>query len=143
MPHWLLKTEPGAYSIADLERDGTTRWDGVRNAQARNYLRDLVGVGDGVLIYHSGVRPPGVVGRGEVVRAGYEDPTDTDAAPGTSPWVAIDVAWCETFPAMVTLDQIRAHPDLADMMVLRRPRLSVQPLEARHFDLVVELARSG
>src|ERR1700749_1874676 len=112
--YWLMKSEPEAFSIDDLARakNGTTRWDGVRNYQARNFLRDEISIGDGVLFYHSSVDPPAVVGTACVVRADYPDPPqfdssgghfDPDSARDAPRWFAVDIAFGEKFPQPVTL----------------------------------------
>jgi predicted RNA-binding protein with PUA-like domain len=150
--YWLLKTEPGSYSIDDLERDGRTFWDGVRNYQARNFLRDELKVGDRILFHHSGAEPPGVVGVARVVREGYPDPTALDprsknfdprAAPEDPRWFMIDVAFEEKFPAVVPLSTLRDTPGLEKMLVINKSRLSVQPVTEEEFGIVVELGRAG
>jgi predicted RNA-binding protein with PUA-like domain len=114
----------------------TTAWDGVRNYQARNYLRDAMRVGDGVLFYHSNAEPAGVAGTAEVTRAGYPEPE--------APWVQVDVRAVARFAAVVTLAQLRAEPALADLMVLRRGnRLSVTPVTAAEWRAVCRLGRLG
>ena len=136
--YWLLKSEPDVFSFDDLlaAPDRTTNWDGVRNYQARNYLRDAMRVGDGVLFYHSNAEPAGVAGLAEVVRAGYPEPED--------PWAQVDVRAVERFPAVVTLDQLRAEPALAEMIVLRRGnRLSVTPVTAAEWRAVCRVGRRG
>lgn len=154
--HWLVKSEPHVYSIEDLHRDGRTCWDGVRNYQARNFLRDAMKVGDRVLFYHSGAKPPevtGVVGVAKVVRAGYpdataidpkhehHDPKSTEAEPI---WFMVDLAFEEKFDRVVPLTELKARRELAGMPLLRRgQRLSVMPIEKQHFDAVVKLAHAG
>lgn len=122
MAHWLLKSEPEAYSFADLTRDGHTAWTGVRNAQARNNLR-LMQPGDEVLLYHS-VSEKAVVGRARIVAPAVPDPT---AAPG-SEWVSVDVAAGPALARPVPLAAIKAAPRLAQLGLLRQSRLSVIPL---------------
>jgi predicted RNA-binding protein with PUA-like domain len=150
---WLLKSEPDAYSIADLARDRRTAWSGVRNYQARNFLRDGLKVGDRVLFYHSNAAPPGVAGVARVCRAAYPDHTawqaggptfDPRSTPAAPVWMMVDVAFVEQFPRVVSLDELRARPELRDLLVLRRgQRLSVQPVEPRHFDLICRMGRKG
>ena len=149
--YWLLKSEPEAFSIDDLARakNRTTRWDGVRNYQARNFLRDDMTVGDGVLFYHSNANPPAVAGTARVVRAGYPDPTQFDAKdghhdPGSTPdaprWFAIDIALDTKFAHAVTLPELRADPALAEMVLLRKgSRLSVQPVSAAEWKRISKL----
>jgi predicted RNA-binding protein with PUA-like domain len=149
--YWLMKSEPEAFSIDDLARakNGTTRWDGVRNYQARNFLRDEISLGDGVLFYHSSVDPPAVVGTARVARAGYPDPTqfdpqdshrDPDSPPDTPRWFAVDIAFEKKFARPVTLAELRADEALAQMVLLRRgSRLSVQPVSAGEWKRIVKL----
>jgi predicted RNA-binding protein with PUA-like domain len=138
MHYWLFKSEPSAFSWADLERAprGTTAWNGIRNYQARNYLRDDVAVGDLVLFYHSNADPLAVVGIAEVVRAGYpEDPAD-----GT--WYQVDIRAQEAFATPVTMAAMRAAPALAGMVLLKKgSRLSIQPVMPAEFRAVRALGR--
>ncbi|MCG3134638.1 MAG: hypothetical protein HMLKMBBP_01952 [Planctomycetes bacterium] len=149
---WLMKSEPSVFSIDDLAKapGAATSWDGIRNYQARNLLRDQVRPGDRVLFYHSSADPTGVAGIAEVVGAAYPDPTQFDRkskyhdpdSPRDAPrWLCVDVRLVERFPAVVTLAQIRAEPALAGMELLRRGnRLSVQPVRDEEFAAVLELA---
>jgi predicted RNA-binding protein with PUA-like domain len=150
--YWLFKTEPNVYSIDDLGRtlDQTTGWDGVRNYQARNFLRDEIQVGDRVLLYHSRVEPMAVVGSLEVVRRGYPDSTafdeddkhfDPKSDPEDPTWYQVDVRLLQKFPQPVTRGQMKACPDLADMMLLKRgSRLSIQPVTETEWQAVHRLA---
>ncbi len=147
--HWLMKSEPYAYSIDDLERDGVTWWDGVRNYAARNLMRDRMRIGDRVLFYHSNARPPGVVGIAEVCRESYPDHTQFDseskyfdpkASPENPRWFMVDVRFVEKFPRMVSLPEIRATPKLADMVLVNRSRLSVQPVAPEEYERIVAMA---
>ena len=133
MAYWLLKTEPEAYSFEDLERDGETPWDGVRNYQARNNLQAMA-AGDRCLIYHS-VGPREVVGIAEVVRAAYPDPSSDDER-----WVCVDVRPVKRLGTPVQLAQIRADPALADMALLRNTRLSVGPVREKEWQRILEHA---
>ena len=149
--YWLMKVEPSAYTIEALERDGRTGWEGVRNYQARNLLRDELQVGDGVLFYASNADPSGVAGLGEVVRAGYPDPLqfrrghayhDPKATPDTPIWYSVDIAFVERFPAVLPLAALKDNPKLREMMVIRRgARLSVQPVAAADYHEVCRMAR--
>lgn len=149
--YWLMKVEPSAYTIEDLARDGTTGWEGVRNYQARNFLRDAIQVGDGVLFYASNADPSGVVGLAEIVRAGYPDPLqfrrghdyfDPKAAPDRPIWYSVDLTFAERFPTMVPLADLKANPKLQTMMVIKRgARLSVQPVTAVEFREVCRMGR--
>ena len=149
---WLVKTEPGSYSIDDLQRDGRTAWTGVRNYQARNLMRDRMRAGDPVLFYHSSVEPPGVVGIARVAGSAYPDPTaldpksdyfDEKATPEDPRWYLVDIEFVEKLPRMVTLAEIRETKALADMPLVNRSRLSVQPVERAEFDLIRRLAEDG
>lgn len=147
---WLMKSEPEVYSIDQLAKDGKTAWTGVRNYQARNFMRDGMRVGDLVLFYHSSSEPPGVAGIARVASEAYPDPTQFDAAsvyhdPDSDPtdprWQLVDVAFVERAPRFVPLAALKAAPELEGMPVLQRgQRLSVQPVEERHFRAVLALA---
>ena len=147
--YWLMKTEPSTFSIDDLEREQVSPWEGVRNYQARNILRDDMKVGDGVLIYHSSTQPLGVAGLAKVVNAGYPDPTawdskspyfDPKSSPEAPTWFRIDVAFAATFPRFVTLEEIKAHQGLEGIMVAKKgQRLSIQPVSKEHFAIIKKL----
>jgi predicted RNA-binding protein with PUA-like domain len=148
MATWLMKSEPDAFSLADLKRKGTTSWDGVRNYQARNFMRAMQ-VGDRVLFYHSNAKPSGLVGLAEVCRLAYPDHTQFDptsdyydpAATKDAPrWWMVDVRFVRAFPRVLALDELRAVPDLADMLLFSRSRLSVQPVEDRHVAVILGMA---
>lgn len=151
--YWLFKSEPKSFSIDDLKRapGRTTFWNGVRNYQARNLLRDQIKVGDGVVFYHSNAAPAAAVGLAEVVRAGYPDGTQFDpksdyhdpGAPSDDPrWFMVDIRFKEKFVRPLPLDELRAHPALGDMMLLRRgSRLSVQPVTTGEWKVVTALGR--
>ena len=148
--YWLAKSEPETYSIHDLARDGRTHWEGVRNYMARNYLRQMI-EGDLVLYYHSNAEPSGVVGLARVARAAYPDLTARDPGseyhdPGDTQdeprWSMVDVAHVETWPRVVSLDELRQDTALAGLEVTRKgSRLSVTPVSADHFARIVALAR--
>jgi len=134
MKFWLMKSEPSAYSIDHLERDKTTNWNGIRNYQARNYLRDEIKAGDKVLFYASNADPSGVTGIAEVVREGYPEKEE--------PWFQVDLKFVEKFPHIVPLDVLKATKGLEDMVVTKKgSRLSVQPVTKGEFDIVVRLGR--
>lgn len=136
---WLLKTEPETYSIDDLQSEKRAGWTGVRNYQARNFMRDSMRVGDLALFYHSSCTPPGVAGLCRVVKTGVPDPT---AGAESSVWITVEVEFVEKFPRFVPLDELRTDPALADMMVLKRGcRLSVQPVQQKHFKRILEMGR--
>jgi|ERR1700690_403849 len=156
MPYWLLKTEPSTFSIETLASSPrrTTRWDGVRNYQARNYIRDAVVRGDEAFLYHSSCDPTGITGIVRVVRAAYPDPTafdrrddhyDAASKPEQPRWYAFDVQLVRRFRHMVTLDALREHAEteLAGLMILRTGnRLSVSPVNVAHWRFIVALASS-
>jgi predicted RNA-binding protein with PUA-like domain len=149
--YWLMKSEPDVFSIDDLRARQVEAWDGVRNYQARNMIRDEMRVGDSVLFYHSNASPPGVAGIARVARKAYPDHTALDPAskyfdPKSSPenprWFMVDVAFVEKFPALVPLSVLQQTPGLEDMMVTRKGmRLSVQPVTPEEWKLVVRLGR--
>ena len=151
--HWLMKTEPGEFSIADLQNrpSQTECWDGVRNYQARNIMRDAMQVGDRVLFYHSG-KNPAVVGIARVVKAGYPDHTAWDPGskhydPRCSPqnpiWCMVDVQFERQFQRPLTLAELKQNPLLQEMPLLRRGnRLSVQPVSPEAFRVILTLGNS-
>lgn len=149
MRHWLMKSEPEVYSIADLARDGRTGWEGVRNAQARNSMRDDMKVGDLVLFYHSNAEPPGVAGVAVVSRGAHPDPSQFDPAspyvdpksrPESPTWLQVELSFVAVFPRFVPLATLREDPALAGILVARKgQRLSVMPVEAAHFAHVCAL----
>jgi predicted RNA-binding protein with PUA-like domain len=146
---WLVKSEPESYSIDDLARDGRTPWTGVRNFQARNLMRDQMRVGDPVLFYHSSAEPPGVVGVARVASEAYPDATQFDprsdyydekASDDEPRWFLVDIEYVEKLPRMVTLPEIRETKALAEMPLVNRSRLSVQPVEPAAYDTIVRMA---
>lgn len=149
--YWLMKCEPAAYTIDDLARDTRTGWEGVRNYQARNFMRDDMQVGDPVLFYASNAEPSGVTGLARIARAGYPDPfahkrghryydpASTEAKPT---WYTVDVEFVERFPAVVPLETLKKTPGLAEMMVVQKgSRLSVQPVTRAEYTIVTRLGR--
>ena len=150
--YWLLKTEPSTFSYADIAKapGATTGWDGVRNYQARNYLRDSMKIGDGVFIYHSNAEPPAIVGVAEVAREGYPDATQFDSRhdhfdPGAKlenpPWIQIDVRAKQLLPRPLSLPELREIPGLSRMVLLQKgSRLSVQPVAAAEWAIILKAA---
>ena len=149
--YWLMKSEPHAFSIEDLAQspNQTTCWDGVRNYQARNFMRAMA-VGDQVLFYHSSVEPPAVMGIAEVVRAAYPDHTQFDktshhydpaSVPSAPRWDMVDIRYRQTFKTSLPLDRLRQEPKLKGMVLLQKgSRLSVQPVTEAEWAVVVKLA---
>lgn len=154
MAYWLFKSEPKCFSFQDLlaEPDRTTGWDGVRNFQARNFLRDQVQVGDGVLFYHSSADPPCVAGIAEVVRAGHPDPTafdpesehpDPKSDPANPTWYQVSIRAVRAIEPPIGLSELGAMPELAGMELLRKgSRLSIQPVTKAHWDAILKRARA-
>jgi predicted RNA-binding protein with PUA-like domain len=150
MRYWLIKTEPGSYSIDDLARDGRTRWDGIRNPRAKNYLKEMA-EGDLVIFYHSSAEPPGAAGVARVAKTAYPDPAqfesksdyyDAKATEDAPRWFVVDVQFVEKFPVFVPLPDIRAETSLKDMVLVNNSRLSVQPVEPDEFKKVKQMAGS-
>jgi predicted RNA-binding protein with PUA-like domain len=146
--YWLMKSEPDVYSIDDLERDGSTSWEGIRNYKARNNMRDMK-VDDPVLFYHSNANPPGVAGVARVSREAYpdhfafdpkhkyHDPKSDESDPR---WFMVDIEFVAKAPNVVSLEDVKADPALADMELVRYGRLSVQEVRKPEFDRVKKLA---
>ncbi len=149
--YWLMKCEPVAYTIDDLKRDGKTGWEGVRNYQARNFMRDDMQVGDGVLFYASNAEPSGVTGLAMIARAGYPDPFalrkghdyyDPKHTAENPIWFSVEIAFVERFKEVVPLTTLRQVTALQKMMVNQKgSRLSVQPVTKREFQIVCRLGR--
>jgi len=147
--YWLMKSEPNVYSIADLQRDSRTCWDGVRNYQARNFMRDDMQVGDGVLFYHSNAKPMGIYGLAEVVRESYPDHTAFDTSdphydpksdPADPTWMMVDVGYVGMFKEPLPLITLKQTPGLEHMLVIQRgSRLSVQPVTPDEWQIVLGL----
>lgn len=149
--YWLMKSEPAVFSFDDLKaRPGATdHWEGVRNYQARNYMREMK-KGDQALFYHSNCETPGIIGVAEIVREAYPDHTSWDrdsryydpkSTPQNPRWFMVDLRWKEKFSSVISLAQLRAVPELQQMKVLRKgQRLSVMPVEPQEFDLVLGMA---
>lgn len=149
MNYWLMKSEPDVYSIQMLEKDKTTWWEGVRNYQARNFMTKEMQEGDAVLFYHSNAEPPGVAGLARVSLKAQPDKTQFDKkseyydekATREKPiWFCVQVEHVKTFKNLVSLNDLREEPRLADMLVLKKgQRLSVQPVHKAHFELIKKL----
>ncbi len=148
--YWLYKSEPSAFSIEDLRHVGRTAWEGVRNYQARNHLREAK-VGDGVLFYHSSEKPMAVAGTAKVVKTAYPDPSqfdpkseyfDKDAKREDPRWSLVDIEFVEAFEHPVALDEMKKMPALKGMVLLKRGRLSVQPVTAAEWTAIVKRGRA-
>jgi predicted RNA-binding protein with PUA-like domain len=148
--YWLYKTEPSTFSIEDLRRVKRTAWEGVRNYSARNNLR-AAKVGDEVLFYHSSAKPTAVVGIAKVVREAYPDPSqfdpksdyfDKDSRRDDPRWSLVDIEFVEAFRSPVTLDEMKSMPALRNMVLLKRGRLSVQPVTAAEWAAIVKRGRA-
>ncbi len=147
--YWLMKSEPDVFGIRDLKKNKTEPWDGVRNYQARNFMRDDMKIGDGVLFYHSNAKPPGVAGIAEVCKLAYPDPTQFDKkskyydpkSPLDNPrWWLVDVKFLAEFSNFISLPQLREIPALSDMLVIKKGmRLSIQPVTAKDYKTVCKL----
>lgn len=151
MNYWLFKSEPNVFSIQDLKnsKNSTASWEGIRNYQARNFLRDEVKKGDLVLFYHSSTEPMAVVGIAEVVKEGYvdhfafdkkSDYYDPKSNPDKPQWYMVDVKFKKEFKNPVTLKEIKTYKELAKMRLVQRgARLSIQPITKSEFDFIVNL----
>ena len=152
--YWLVKSEPNAYSFADLQSEPgqTAEWDGVRNYAARNIMRDQMKTGDGVLFYHSNIKPMAIIGTAVVVNEGYPDHTAWDPASehpdpkstADNPiWYMVDIKAGEEFLQHVTLTEIKSTPGLEKMVLVNRSRLSVQPVKPNEWDIIVTMGNQG
>jgi predicted RNA-binding protein with PUA-like domain len=152
MRYWLMKSEPDVYSIDDLQRDQTELWDGVRNYQARNFLKTMA-LGDLAFFYHSNTKPPGIVGLMKIVATNVVDPTQFEAGnkyydPKSSPenprWHTVTVGYVETFKTGITLEQLKATFEPDHLWVVRRGnRLSVMPVETPVAEKLLTMARQS
>ena len=148
MRYWLMKTEPDAFSIDDLKRLKKDAWSGVRNYQARNFMKEMK-VGDLVLFYHSSTTPPGVAGLAKVIALAHPDETqfekkspyfDPKATKAKPIWHCVDVGFVKKFPRLIPLDELRGVKALRDMVLLQRgSRLSVQPVTEKEFEAILRL----
>lgn len=146
---WLMKSEPDVYSIDHLERDGTESWDGVRNYQARNFMREM-GVGDLAIFYHSSAKPPGAAGVCRISREAYPDDSQFDkksqyydpkSKKEDPRWSMVDVSFVEKFDELVSLEALKQDSKLEGMRVTQKgSRLSVQPVDKAHFQRVLKMA---
>ena len=149
MAYWLMKSEPGTYSIDDLARDKATPWEGVRNYQVRNMMRDGMKKGDQAFFYHSSCAEPGIVGIMKITGPARPDPAQFDrkspyhdpkSKPDNPSWLLVDVAFVKKLGRTITLAELRDHPELADLPLLRRGnRLSVMPVTKAQWDFILTL----
>ncbi|KTC86371.1 EVE domain-containing protein [Legionella brunensis] len=147
--YWLMKSEPDCFSIDDLRNapNQSTHWDGVRNYQARNFMRNEMTIGDQVFFYHSNCNPPGIIGIAEVSSHAYPDHTafdpesehpDPKSTPDNPRWFMVDIRFKEKFKHLISLDTLRQYPELEKMMLLRRGnRLSVLPVDKKEWDFIM------
>ncbi|MDN3637613.1 EVE domain-containing protein [Simiduia curdlanivorans] len=153
MNYWLFKTEPDDISLDDIKAAKTKglRWDGIRNFQARNFLRDQLAVGDGVFIYHSQCKTVGIVGTAEVTRAAYADPAqfdkdskyfDAKATTDVPRWFCVDIRYTGTLKKPLLLSQLKADPRLSDMVLIKQGRLSIQPVTQQEWRYLHTLAQT-
>ena len=152
--YWLFKSEPSSYSYDDLENedDRIAEWDGVRNYQARNFMRDVMQVGDYVLFYHSNAKPPGVVGTARIVREAYPDDTawnpdsryyDAKSDPSNPTWLMVDIQAERRLPRFISLNELKANPALSAMLVTQRgQRLSIQPVTPAEWAEVLRMGET-
>ena len=144
--YWIMKSEPDEFSIDDLKKKGTSIWDGIRNYQVRNMIRDVMKVGDRALFYHSSTKEIGIVGEMEVVESAYPDPTqfsakskyfDKGSKKDNPRWLSVDVMFIEKFPRTITLAEIKANPDFENLPLVKKGnRLSVMPISKAHYELI-------
>ena len=149
MAYWLMKSEPDVYSIDDLERDGREPWDGIRNYQARNFMRDDMKVGDKAFFYHSNADEVGIAGTMTIASEPYDDPTQFDrkskyfdpkSTKDKPRWQLVDVAFDSKFPRVVTLAELKANPKLADMRLVQKGnRLSIMPVTKKEWDIILKM----
>ena len=149
MAYWLMKSEPDAYSIDDLERDGREPWDGIRNYQARNMMRDDMRIGDEAFFYHSACKEPAIVGVMKIASEPYPDPTQFDpeskyydpkSKEEDPRWCLVDVEFVRKLPSPLSLRDLKTHPELEGMILLRRGnRLSIMPVDKEHRDFILGL----
>ncbi len=149
MAYWLMKSEPNDYSIDDMMHDGRDMWDGIRNYQARNMMRDDMKIGDEVFFYHSNCKQPGIVGIARVASAPYPDPTqfdrkskyyDAKSSKEKPRWQLVDVEFVRKLSRNITLTEIKAEKSLADMILARKGnRLSIMPVDGKHWKKILSL----
>ena len=150
--YWLIKSEPDVFGLDDLKNspNQTAAWEGVRNYQARNFMRDEMKIGDLAFFYHSNAHPPGIAGIAKVVSKAYPDPSqfsaqnvyfDPASRPDNPRWSLVDFQYVKTLPRFLPLNELKQHPALAELLILRKGnRLSITPVEKAHWDYIVHIA---
>jgi predicted RNA-binding protein with PUA-like domain len=149
MQYWLMKSELDVYNLDHLKADGTEPWDGIRNYEARNMMRDQMNPGDLILFYHSNCKPPHIAGVARVASEPYPDPTQFDASnhyfdpksdPNNPRWILVDVSYVTTFKETIGRDVLQEDPLLQEMVIFKRNRLSITPVTQQEFERVCEIA---
>ncbi len=150
MNYWLMKSEPAVYSIDHLKKEKVTYWDGVRNYQARNFMRDKMKKGDKVFFYHSNAEPPGIAGIAEVEKEGYPDPSQFDkkskyfdpkSKKENPTWILVDIKYVKKFKDLLSLDLLRSVSGLDEMLLLKKgQRLSIQPVSKEEWNVIQKIA---
>ncbi len=153
--YWLMKTEPDCFSIDDLHRapNQSSAWDGVRNYQARNFMRNDMRIGDQIFFYHSNCKPPGIIGIAEVSREAYPDYTafdpqsdhpDPNSTPDKPRWFMVDIRFREKFEQIISLDTLKSYPELKNMLILRQGnRLSITPVTPSEWNFINQRVRNS
>ena len=152
MAYWLLKTEPDEFSIDDLKQIDTDYepWDGIRNYQARNIIRDQIQLGDEVFIYHSSCKNVGVAGIGKVVKSAYPDPSqfdpeskyfDAKSTVDNPRWFCVGVNFVKKFSSIISLAEIKKHPALTEMTLVKQGRLSIQPVTENEWQVICHMSQ--
>lgn len=149
MQYWLMKSELDVYNLDHLKADGTEPWDGIRNYEARNMMRDQMKPGDLILYYHSNCKPPHIAGVARVASDPYPDPTQFDASnhyfdpksdPNNPRWILVDISYVTTFKETIGRDVLHEDPLLQEMVMFKRNRLSITPVTQQEFERVCEIA---
>lgn len=151
LKYWLMKSEPDVYSIDDLKEEKVASWDGVRNYQARNFMRDSMKKGDLVFFYHSNAEPSGIAGIAKVAKVSYPDPTafdpkskyfDPKSKPENPTWYLVDVAFVKKFRKLIPLNELRGIKGLEEMLLLRKgQRLSIQPVSEKEWNIINKMSQ--